>query len=277
MKKANKAKVVICSNIKGGVAKTTTAATLGAGLVQKGYKVLFVDADPQSNLTMCFMPEPDEGSNTLYKVFAGEVVEKNGKEVTREVPIAEVKVTIKPGMDIVPGDFSLCSADLEFLGEINSMSMLKDALEEEKEQYDFIIIDTPPNVGILTMNAFIAGDIIITPMAADSFSLRAIQLLRKTIDKVMLKANPHLSVAGVLLTKHNERLNSAKSLSATIDMAADLLDTTVYNTTIRQAAVVLESQLYRKDLYDFAPKAPVTQDYGKFVEEFLERLKMEDK
>lgn len=277
MKKTNKAKVVICSNIKGGVAKTTTAATLGAGLVQKGYKVLFVDADPQSNLTMCFMPEPDEGSNTLYKVFAGEVVEKNGKEVTREVPISKVKVAIKPGMDIVPGDFSLCSADLEFLGEINSMSMLKDALEEEKEKYDFIIIDTPPNVGILTMNAFIAGDIIITPMAADSFSLRAIQLLRKTIDRVMLKANPHLSVAGVLLTKHNERLNSAKSLSATIDKAADLLDTTVYNTTIRQAAVVLESQLYRTDLYDFAPKAPVTQDYEKFVEEFLERLKMEGK
>ena len=225
--------VITISNIKGGVAKTTTAATLAAGLNKKGKSVLMIDSDPQTNLTMCFLPEPEENAKTLYTVYSG------------EDSIDGAKQTIRPGLDIVVGDFSLCSADMEFLGKVGALKMLTKALKAMEDTYDFIIIDTPPNLGFLSLNAFMVSDFIVTPMAADSFSLKAIKLLKQTVDDVAEDGAKDIPVAGILLTRYTDRTNVAKILEDNVNAAASLLNTTIFDSRIRQATVVQESQLVK--------------------------------
>ena len=252
--------VISISNIKGGVAKTTTAATLAAGLNQRGSKVLMIYSDPQMNLTMCFIPEPDEGSPSLYSLY------------NKQGDIDTIKVNIKPGLDLLPGDFELCSADMEFFKKAGSLKLLAKEIEKVIDNYDYVILDTPPNLGFLSLNAFMISDYIVTPMAADSFSLKAIRLLKRTLEEVMEEAGRRIPVAGILLTRYSERTNVSKLLENSLNSAAELLDTEIFNSRIRQATVVQESQVVRMDLFEYAPKAPVTNDYEEFIEELLERI-----
>ena len=253
-------KVLTVSNIKGGVAKTTTAATLAAGLNHRGKKVLLIDSDPQMNLTMCFCQEPEEGTPSLYTIYS------NG------VSIDDIKISLRDGLDIVLGDFELCSADLEFFKKPGSLKLLSKAIKQMPEKYDYVILDTPPNLGFLSLNAFMVSDYIITPMAADSFSLKAIRLLKKTLDQVSEDVDKKIPVAGILLTKYTDRTNVAKLLESSIKTAAELLNTTTFVSRIRQAIVVQESQLAKMDLFDYAPKAPVTKDYNLFIDELIKRI-----
>lgn len=253
-------KILSISNIKGGVAKTTTAATLAAGLHRRGKRVLMIDSDPQTNLSMCFTDEPQEGDPSLYGIYSS------------GAKIDDIKIEIKPGLDLIAGDFSLCSADMEFLGKVGSLKLLGKAIKESKGNYDYIIIDTPPNLGFLSLNAFMTSNYIVTPMAADSFSLKAIRLLKKTIDEVSEDVGKNIPVAGILLTRYTDRTNVAKVLEENVNAAAKLLNTTVFDSRVRQATVVQESQLVKMDLFEYAPKAPVTHDYEAFINELLERI-----
>ena len=253
-------KVITVSNVKGGVCKTTTAATLAAGLNNRGEKVLLIDSDPQMNLTLCFFDEPTNNEATLYNLY------------NEEVELKSIIKNIRPGLDIVFGDFGLCSADMEFFMKVGSLRILTKALKELEEDYSYVIIDTPPNLGFLSLNAFMASDYILTPMAADSFSLKAIRLLKKTLNDVSEEAGKDIPVLGVLLTKYTGRTNVAKLLEENINSAAELLETTVFESRIRQATVVLESQLAKMDLFEYAPKAPVTLDYNLFIDEILNRI-----
>lgn len=248
------------SNIKGGVAKTTTAATLAAGLHARGKRVLMIDSDPQTNLTMCFTEEPEDDEPTLYKLYAD------------GASIDSIKMEIKPGLDLVTGDFSLCSADMEFLGKVGSLKYLGKAMKSIQDNYDYAIIDTPPNLGFLSLNAFMASDFIITPMATDSFSIKAIRLLKKTIDEVSEDAGRNIPVIGILITRYMDRTNVAKATEKSIQSAAELLETKVFDSRIRQAIVVQESQLVKMDLFEYAPKSPVTTDYAAFIDELLTRI-----
>ena len=126
-------KTISLSNIKGGVSKTTTASTLAAGLNQRGYKVLMIDSDPQSNLTMCFMKEPEEGTPSLYNVYK------------QEKTIQEVKKNIREGLDLVIGDIDLCVADMEFQG-VGRLKLLYKALKSVETEYYYVIVDTPTNL-----------------------------------------------------------------------------------------------------------------------------------
>ena len=248
------------SNIKGGVAKTTTAATIAAGLHKRGKRVLMIDSDPQTNLSMCFTEEPQDGDPSLYSIYSA------------GAKIDDIKIEVKPGLDLVVGDFSLCSADMEFLGKVGSLKLLGKAIKESKGNYDYIIIDTPPNLGFLSLNAFMTSDYIVTPMAADSFSLKAIRLLKKTIDDVAEDVGKDIPVAGILLTRYTDRTNVAKILEENVNAAAKLLNTSVFESRVRQATVVQESQLVKMDLFEYAPKAPVTKDYEAFINELLKRI-----
>lgn len=252
--------ILSISNIKGGVAKTTTAAILAAGLHKRGKRVLMIDSDPQTNLTMCFKDEPEDGSPSLYGIYS------NGEKID------DIKTEIKPGLDLVEGDFSLCSADMEFLGRVGSLKFLGKAIKETEGNYDYVVIDTPPNLGFLSLNAFMTSDYIITPMSADSFSLKAIRLLKKTIDEVSEDVGKEIPVAGILLTKYTDRTNVSKILEGNVNAAAKLLNTTIFESRVRQATVVQESQLVKMDLFEYAPKAPVTKDYEAFIDELLQRI-----
>ena len=253
-------KIISVSNIKGGVAKTTTAATLAAGLNKRGSRVLLIDSDPQMNLTMCFMQEPEEGTPSLYTIYS---------DVCN---IDDLKVSIKDGLDLVLGDFELCSADLEFFKKPGSLKLLSKAVKNLNSDYDYIILDTPPNLGFLSLNAFMCSDYIVTPMAADSFSLRAIRLLKRTLGEVSEEIDREIPVLGILLTRYTDRTNVAKMLESSLNTAAELLDTSIFESRIRQATVVSESQIVKMDLFEYAPKAPVTHDYDLFIDEFISRI-----
>lgn len=252
--------VISSSNVKGGVSKTTVAATLAAGLHHRGNRVLMIDADPQTNFTMCFTEEPQDGDPSLYNIFS------------EGAKIDDIKIEIKPGLDLVVGDFSLCSADMEFLGKVGSLKLLGKAIKACKEKYDYVVIDTPPNLGFLSLNAFMASDYIITPMTADSFSLKAIRLLKKTLDEVSEDLGRSVPVAGVLLTRYSDRTNIAKILEENVNVAAQLLNTTVFESRIRQATVIPESQLAKMDIFEYAPKSPVANDFDMFIKELLKRI-----
>ena len=254
-------KIISVSNVKGGVGKTSTAAILSAGLTQRGNNVLMIDSDPQTNLTMCFLPEPPDGTPSIYHVYA------DGKSLD------EVKTSIKENLDLIIGDFELCNADMQFL-KAGRLKMLRKAIKSIKSDYDFIVIDTPPNLGILSLNAFLVSDYIIVPMAADSFSLKGVRLLKQTLDEVTEETEKAVSVTGLLLTKYTNRTNVSKLLEKSINSAAELLGTKVFGSRIRQATVLQESQVAKVDLLEYAPKAPVTLDYQAFIDEFLERIEV---
>lgn len=254
-------KILSVSNIKGGVGKTTTAAVLSAGLAAKGYRVIMVDSDPQTNLTMCFMSEPPDETSSLYHVYA------------EEKTLDDVKIPVRENLDLIAGDFSLCNADMQFL-KAGRLRMLKKAFSKCPENgYDFAVIDTPPNLGILSLNAFLVSDHILVPMAADSFSLKGVRLLKQTLDEVGEETEKELSVAGLLLTKYTDRTNVARLLEKSVNSAAEMLHTKVFKSRIRQATVLQESQIAKTDLFAYAPKAPVTADYQAFIDELLERIK----
>lgn len=254
-------KIISISNIKGGVGKTTTASVLSAGLVERGYRVLMIDSDPQTNLTMCFLPEPQDEDPSLYHVYA------EGKAID------EVKVAVKLNLDLVIGDFELCNADMQFL-KAGRLKMLKKALKDLKSDYDFVVIDTPPNLGVLSLNAFLVSDYIIVPIAADSFSLKGVRLLKQALDDVEEETEENISVAGLLLTKYTDRTNVSKLLEKSVNSAAELLDTKVFESRIRRATVLQESQIAKVDLLEYAPKAQITSDYQAFIDEFLERIEV---
>ncbi len=255
------AKTITVTNIKGGVAKTTTASTLAAGLHLKGFKVLMIDSDPQGNLTDCFMNEPEETDFTLYHFFKGS---KSLKQLTYK---------IKEGLDIILGDFELCSADLEFFKKPNSLKLLRKGIEEIQDDYDYVIVDTPPNLGFLSMNAFFASTYILTPMAADSFSLKAIRLLKRTLLEVEEDCEKIIPVIGVLVTRYESNTNTSKILLDSINNAASILNTTIFDSKIRKAVIITESQLAKMDIFEYSNKAPVAKDYMEFINEFLERIK----
>ena len=252
-------KIVSISNIKGGVGKTTTAAVLAAGLAEKGYRVLLIDSDPQTNLTMCFLQEQTDELSSLYDIYG------DGESID------DVKVPVRDNLDLIIGDFELCNADIQFT-KAGRLKMLKKAIKSIDGEYDFVIIDTPPNLGVLSLNAFIASDYMVVPMSVDSFSLKGVRLLKETLDDVADETEKELPVAGILLTKYNSRTNVSKLLEKSLNSAAGLLGTKVFGNRIRQAVVVQESQIAKEDLFSYSPNAKVAEDYKGFIDEFLERV-----
>lgn len=252
-------KVICTANIKGGVGKSTVSATLATGLNLRGNKVLMVDGDPQSNLSMSFLAEQADDIPSLYNVYSeGESIDK-------------VKISVREGLDIVPGDFALCNADMQFL-KAGRLKMLQKALKNMKTEYDFVVIDTSPYLGVLSLNSLLVSDFIIVPMHVDSFSLKGARILKQVLDDVSDEIEKQIPVAGILITKYNKRTNVSKLLEKSVNDAAELLGTTVFQSRIRQAVAVNESQIARESLFEYAPKASVTEDYRQFIDELLERI-----
>lgn len=248
------AKVITITNQKGGVGKTTTAQSLTAGLKQKGYRVLAVDLDPQGNLSFALKVDPDKP--TIYEVFKGEV------KTVDAIQQNEIG-------DLLPANILLSGADMEFT-QTGREYLLIEALKPVRERYDYIIIDTPPALNILTINAFAVSNSLVIPMGADIYSLQGMVQLHSTIERVKRYVNPAIKVAGILITNHNPRTVLAKDMVDTIRSIADQLDTKVFKSAIRQTVSLQEAQTQQTDIYSYAPKGTATADYTAFINELLE-------
>lgn len=249
-------KVICVTNQKGGVGKTTTVYALGLGYKEKGYKVLAVDLDPQGNLSFCIGAET-ESSATVYDVIKGECKAKDAIQKTEII-------------DILPANILLSGADLEFVNTGREF-LLKEAMEEQEREYDYIFIDTPPALNLMTINAFTLSDIIIVPMLADIFSLQGLVQLSDTVKRVRKYCNPKVKIEGILLTKYNGRSLLSREIMGTAQMVAKELETDVFDTFIRTGIAVSEAQAVQENLYAYASKSNVAADYMAFTEELMKR------
>lgn len=249
-------KTLTLSNQKGGVAKTTTAGALASGLAQRGYKVIVVDLDPQCNLSLGSGADILNMDQTLYDVFKG----------TADLPDLIQKTDL--GYDLITGGLALAGADMDFT-QTGREYMLKEALDEIRADYDFCIIDTPPTLGILTVNALTASNGVVIPLTADLYSLQGLSQLDLLMDRVRKYSNRDLKTEGLLITIHDERTNVSKALSEKINQTAAKLGTRVFSHPIRRSVAVRESQTLMVDLFTEAPQANATKDYNSFIDEIL--------
>lgn len=248
-------KTYVLANQKGGVAKTTTAGVLAEGLALQGHKVLAVDCDPQMNLSYALGASGEAGD--LYDVLRGDSSLQAAISATRS------------GVDVVAGSLSLAGADMEFT-QTGREYRLREALETVKDQYTYCVLDTPPTLGILTINALTAASSVIIPMEASVFSLQGLSQLVATIESTRKYSNSALGVEGLLLTKFNPRTVLSRDLADELDRIAQRLGTKVFQSTVREAVSVREAQLAQQSVLTASPGAKVSEDYSAFIKELLE-------
>ena len=247
-------KIIAVINQKGGVGKSTTAEALTAGLLLKGYTCLAIDLDAQGNLSYTAGAKT-EGVPTVLEVLTGEAT-------------AREAIQHLQGGDVIAANKSLAGADA-FINSTGKEYKLKEALEELQGEYQYIIIDTPPALGILTVNALTACHSIIIPAQADIYSLQGIEKLAETIKPVKKYCNPSIFIEGILLTRYSPRSVLSREVAEIAGKLADKLGTKVFKTTIREAIAVKEAQISQQSLFEYAPKAKVAEDYRAFIEELL--------
>ncbi|MDL2233799.1 AAA family ATPase [Ruminococcaceae bacterium OttesenSCG-928-L11] len=251
------AKIIAVTNQKGGVGKTTTATSLAAGLVQKGYTSLLVDTDPQGNATDTYGVDAENGP-TIFDVFVGEAA------VTEAIQRQE-------GFgDIVSGDLRMSAADMQFTQQGREY-ILREALTPVLPAYDFVIVDTPPTLGIVTINALTAANSIIIPMLADRYSLQGIKQLAGTVNTVRKYSNPNLKIDGILLTRYNGRTILNRDVREAIETMVENWETKVFQTAIRQSVSLQESQTQQESIFDYAPDSTTGKDYMDFIQEYIGR------
>lgn len=245
-------KIVTITNQKGGVGKTTTASSLFAGLSKMGKKVLAIDLDPQCNLSYCY--KADQSKPSIKNVF------KN--EVTLKDCIQKTKVG-----DFIQSDKNLNNV-MQELSALDQVYKLSKVLKEIKDNYDYIIIDTPPALTPLTINALVASNSVIIPVQADSFSMQGAEALAETV-KGIREVNSELEMSGILLVRYKGRAGLAQHMNQKFEDFAKMFDTKVFATKIRDAIAVQESQLARENIFDYDPKSNVAIDYANFIKEYI--------
>lgn len=244
---------------KGGTAKTTTAINLAANLGNQGKKVLLIDMDSQANASFSSGLNPRNLDNSLYNVLT---TDARYKCTTKEA-ILSLKY-----YDIIPADRDV--ADL--VNEMKSADALKNILASVSDNYDYIILDTPPNLSVVTLNALVSSHSIIIPSEPKPFNFTGMIDLEDTIEDVRTNWNPSLKVLGILLVKYSNRTNLNRQMKELIEKEAANLKTTCFECSIRDGIAVSESQLAQKPLIDYAPSSKPSMDYKAFTTEVLQRI-----
>ena len=245
--------VIAIINRKGGVGKTATAQALGAGLIRKGFNVLYADLDSQTNLSYAL--EADIGGFSSMDVLTGNTKAQDAIQHTQQG-------------DIIPASEDLAGADA-IIKDTGKEYRLKEALEEVAGSYDYAIIDTPAALGTLTINALTAANSVIIPVQADIYSLQGIGQLTQTIGAVKKYCNPSLYIRGILTTRYNGRAIISKDMLSNLEEAAAQLNTILYKTPIRECISIKEAQASQQDIYSYAPKSNAAKDYNAFIDEFI--------
>lgn len=238
---------------KGGTGKTTTAHNIGAGLAKQGHKVLFVDLDPQANLT--YIAGAANAEHTALDVLTGATTA--AKAAT---PLNSIT-----GAAIIAGTPQLAGADAKITGA----TRLRDALAKIGARFDYCIIDCPPALGILTVNAIAAADRLLIPCAPDALSIQALGQIAATITAVKAACNPRLQIAGVLLTRYTPRLVLTRDTAGILEAAAANMGTRLLRAKIRDTVAIREAQAMRQDIFTYAPRSAGADDYNQLIEEIF--------
>lgn len=253
-------KIIAIANQKGGVGKTASAVSLIAGLGKRGYKVLGIDLDPQGHLSNFLGVNKKKMTMTIYNVLR------------KDVKISEVIQKTNNGL-VVPSNVLLAGAEQEF-SSTGKEHKLSEALEEVRDDYDFIIIDTTPALGILTTNAFTAADYVLIPVDSDEGSIDGLVQLNNTIQTVKKYCNNNISILGIFFNVYNDRTKLGKTLYNITEEIAAKIDTKLFKSFIRRSEAMPQSRAMKSNIFDFKPDSTVAQDYNNLIDLILEELDM---
>jgi len=246
-------KTIAILNHKGGTGKTTSAINIGAGLAKKGKRVLLVDIDPQANLTEGLGIRDAETS--IYDSIRD----------SKKLPV----IQIHERLDLVPSSIDLLGAELEIVSKIGREKIIAKLLKPLKSEYDYIILDCPPALGLLTINAIVASDTVLLPLEAEYFAYKGIDRLIGVIEQVQEHLNEKLTVGGVFVTK----CNSQRTLTQTIvNSITDFFGDKVFDTKIRINVSLSEAQLQGQSVFDYAPESNGAKDYELLVDEIIRKI-----
>jgi chromosome partitioning protein len=249
--------IIAIANQKGGVGKTTTAINLAAGIAHKGLRTLLVDLDPQSNSTMSFL-ELENVTEHMFDVLAG------------SAPIAHViAATRTPNLWLAPSRIAMAKLEVSLVGELDAPYRLKDRLEPILSEYDAILIDTPPTLGLITVNALVAASHVLVPIQASYFALEGTDDLLETIDKIKARANTQLSILGVLVTMVDRRTLLARQVQEEIE---NVFGPLVFETVVTKSVRLEESPAHRCSIFEHAPDSAGAFEYYRLCEEVLHRV-----
>lgn len=255
-------KTIAISNQKGGVGKTTTAVNLGAGLAIEGYRVLMIDLDSQCNLTRTFL-SPDMIQNTLANVL----IDK-GEHLPFQAAIYETHID---NLDLAASHIRL--ARLEKSGQFDDLFRLKDALASMSAEYDFVLIDCPPSLGVVVTQALLASDGVLIPVAAEYYAFEGTQDLEETVKSVR-RSNPALDIIGYIVTRFDARTTASADA---YEQAKQMFGDKLFETLIRSNTHLIAAPAYRKSIFEYAQSSRGSEDYLNFTHEFLSRLEMTSK
>jgi chromosome partitioning protein len=249
--------VISLLNHKGGVGKTTSTINIGAGLVELGKRVMLIDLDPQANLTISLgIPRQ---KYTIYEALRGD----SGLE----------PFTVRENFDVVTSSLDLSSAEMELINEAGREYIMRELLDPVSHDYDYIIIDCPPSLGLLTLNALAASDYVIIPMQTEFLALQGLTKITQVIDKVKFRLNTKLKIGGVLATMYDSRKVLNRDVLATIQKHfADKM----FETQIRENVALAEAPAARKDIFTYSKSSPGAEDYLKLSKEIIERTTNEE-
>ena len=250
--------IITIANQKGGVGKTTTAINLSAALADRGKRTLLIDLDPQANSTIAFY-DPGEIAISMFEVL----------NETRASMATVVKPTKDPMLFLGPGRLALAKLEQVLAGQFDAPYRLKDALAPIVKEYEYVIVDTPPSLGILTVNALVASTHLMVPIQAAYFAIEGTDDLLETYERIRARPNPGLKVLGVVITLYDRRTNISKDTHGQI---RTVFGEALFKTKIGKNVRLEESPAYKETILTFAPKSPGAAEYQKLAAEVIQRV-----